>query len=60
MSAAVVPEVPLSVFSSLRTVLRLGRGLRAAAEGGVDAARLWVTDFVRAVVRGRSFLLAHC
>ena len=57
MSAAeVVPEVPLAVASTLRTVLRLGRGLCAAAQGGVDAARRWVADCVPAVVRDSSVL----
>ena len=51
MSAAeVVPEVPLAVASTLWMVLHLGRGLCAAAQGGVDAACLWVTNFVLAVV----------
>ena len=59
-SSAVVPEVPLSVSATLRTVLRLGFGLRAAADGGADAARLWAADFVPAVVRDRSFLFARC
>ena len=45
------PELPLNVAVTLRTVLRLGRGLRAAADAGADAARRWVADFVPPVVR---------
>ena len=53
------PELPLNVAVMLRTVLRLGRGLRAAADAGADAARRWVADFVPPVVRAFPFPLVH-
>ena len=61
MSAAeVVPEVPLAVASTLRMVLCLGCGLCATAQGGVDTACLWVSDFVLAMVHDWFFVSVRC
>ena len=58
LPSVTAPELPLNVAVTLRTVLRLGRGLRAAADAGADAARRWVADFVPPVVR--AFSLPFC